>query len=309
MNTLVDLAHAYLAQLHPLTGTRGTGAVTATATGADVEVPRNTYLVPVRDGAAMYHWPFKTAGNPATAQPHNQGGEWTVTGAGTQVTIQSNVGGKWANLKAGDVLRWEPPIAGLEPTVTVTADFTGGDEGSIKEVRFFEDLETSRQASDFFDAKLGRFPALLLIWFRSTPVEGRTTGMSRGGSRAQSGVTLNFEQFAAYVITSRLDADPRRRREGLDLMAAVSGALTDVGRNLDGELLASAGSVEVLERARFARGPSAYVYAVTVRSAIALCRQDTRTFVPWLRSRYVDILEAEGPLPEGQKIDVTYNMP
>jgi len=309
MNTIEDLANAYMAQLHPLTGTRGTGAVTAKATGADVVVPRNTYLVPVRDGAAMYHWPFKTDADPATELPHNEGGEWTVTSAGTQVTLVSNVGGKWANLKAGDVLRWYPDVAGLEPTVTVTADFTGGAEGWIKEVRFFEDLETGTQAKDFFDAKLGRFPAVLLIWFRSTPVEGRTTGMSRGSSRVQSGVTLNFEQFAAYIITSRTDADPRRRREGLDLMVAVSESLTDVGRNLDGELLASSGSVEVLERARFTRGPSAYVYAVTLRSAIALCRQDARTFAPWLRSRYVDILEAEGPLPEGQKIDVTFLMP
>lgn len=308
MNSIETLARAIFGQLAPLTGARGTGTVTATATGADVVVPRNAYLAPVLNGALMHHWPFKTAANPATEQAHNQGGDWTVTSGGTQLTLVSNTGGVSRNLPAGTVLRWDPPIAGLAPTVTVDADFTGGIAGAVKDANFFEDLNTAEAQLDFFDARLGRFPALMLAWMRTTPLEGRTTGPDRGSTRKGRGVTVNHETYVLYVITSRKDADPRRRREGLDLLEAVSQSLTDRKSNDDGEVLAAMGSVEVLERARVARSTTAYVYGVTLRTAMALCKTDTRTFAPWLRTRYVDKLKADPPLPEGQKIDVTFPM-
>ena len=318
-NEIKRLARSILAQITPVTGTRATGAVTVTAETADVELPPNAYLVPIVHGksgakALDHHNPFKVTPNPATVDPVGQGGDWTITSAGVAgVGVTSNVGGVRHNLAGGTELVFDPPIAGLVPKVTLDAAMTDGAEGpkgSLLRAVFFEDLETNKVATDFMDGRIPNHPAVMIVWARSDPAEGRTIGLRQGGTRVGRGKRILHEMYGFYIVTSRLAADPLRRSEGLQLLEDCAALLTDSKCNRDNEALVSLGSgLEVNERTRFTRGPGAYVYAMTLRASRTLRHVDERTFNPWNLTRYRDFLEQEGILGEIDLVDVSFAMP
>ena len=315
-NNIERLARSMMAQIQPLTGNRASGVVTmkAVAGQGDQILKPNTYLIPLEQAGALNHYLLKVARNPATVGPHNTGGDWTVTEAGTPITLISNVGGERYNLSAGTKIQFAQNTPGLEnfdtADMVADADFTGGTNGPIKRVVIFEDLETADRARDFFDAKLGHYPAVMFVWQSSAPEEGRSTGASRGSTRAGRKTTANRETYNIFVISSKGQSDPIRRRVGQDIMEDITGLLTDNNRNRDGELLASKGNgVEINARGRVARGPNSYVYSITVRLTVIFQAIEARVFNPWLITQYQDLLPADGPLPEKALIDIKYATP
>ena len=265
MADIIRTARAIFALLTPLTGTRSSGAITARATGANVEIPRNSYLVPTKrtiDPRVL----LKTAA--AT----------TVTAAGTAVNVLSVYGGGAVNLPEDTELRWVPGITGIEPTCTVTTAFTGGTQadgfGVVRSLRMYEQIRNGSPEEDLWRAKADAFPALVLIWDSSEPSEP----ISRAGQRFRENWTL-------AVVSSRLENDDLRRAEGLSVLQQARGLL--VGRHaVDGESFSGPPGIEIGRARRIVTKNSSYVYALAFTTVSTMERSDDRVFQPWLVTRY-----------------------
>ncbi len=310
VNQIELLARALLAQISPVTGERGTGTAIATALTDDVIVKRNSYLLPIlgaargsQGGRIRDDQPFKVGPNPATSD-----GSWTVTSAGTQIDLISNMGGKNQNIPRDTRLRWEPPIPGLEAEVVTDVEFTGGTKGMVGQAHFYEDLDTGQKGLDTAAAKLKNFPALMLTWENDLPAEGQTTGLQQAGTRLTRGNRAFRETFSLYIIGGKEASDPARRRGLMNVMEIVTGLLTDRQCNDDGEALSSIGALEILGRSPFERSPTSYIYLVQLRVVRTLSRIDQRTFKLWLTTRYRDQIPADAPLTEVDRVDVTIDM-
>jgi hypothetical protein len=312
VNHIERLARAILAQLAPLTGARATGVVSVTANSVpgDHRLPANSYLLPVVGGQLRHDLAFKVQPNPATTD-----GAWECdTSETTNVPVTSNVGGKRHNVPADAQFRFDPPVAGFQPTATLEGAMTGGSNtGALaKSVAFFEDLDVSDPSQDLFAAMV-ELPGLLLIWTGSEPAEGTTAGLRQGSTRQQRGARIIRESFQLYVVSGRLGSDSNRRQEGLVLMQAATRLLTDHMQNRDGEQLSTAGAgLEVNERRRVDRGQQAYLYMIGLRTNQTLLSFDERTFNVWERTRFELALPArEDPEPTAPfgVVDATEPMP
>lgn len=297
-NRIEFLTRALMAQLTPLTGLRATGNARVVSTLPNVTLPANAYAVPIVDGQTHEELLVKVAHNPATVREHLQNGEWTITPAGETVTFQANNGGAlWNMIKPGSRLLFRPEVPGIEPrAVVLDPGFADGTVGAVKQIVSFDELGPQR-AIDIFKAKLGSFPALVLAWVSTQPVEGRTAGITQGATRKRRGVRAYFENFTLYVVTSHSESAEQRRREGLYLMQAARGVLTDRHRNDDGELLSVLGTgVEILSSVGAPRAEGSWVFLVTFRCVTTESRIDSRTFMPWERTRIRSFAEEEGTL-------------
>ncbi len=266
LNVIEQLGRALFAQLSPLTGARATGIITLISDALSLfELPANTYLVPVVGGQLREDLLYKVAPNPATA---NTGGSWVIDSGGNSIPIISNVGGARHNLPAGTVFRFSPPVPNITSAVLPFDLAAGSDAGAlVRRVAFFEDLDSSNPSKDIFAAKLGDYPALMLVWQDSEPAEGTTAGLRQGANRGARKVRFMRERFVLYVITGRLEGDGSRRQDGLVVMQAVTQLLTDRQQNIDGEQLSTVGAgVEVNERTRLRRGERHYIYALRWRT-------------------------------------------
>lgn len=295
-NFIIQRARALLAQLAPITGARATGSVIATAAGGDVVVPRNSYLIPIRNGAVLPQQLYKVAPNPDTLVRDGTGGSWVVTSDGTPIDIVSNVGGARHNLAEGEALQWDPPIAGLEPTVTVaTGGITGGtNTGAVQAVSFYEELGPDTKG--LFEGSIGHFPAVMVVWDGSSMAEGKSLGLRQGGSRKGRKVAVWFERYVMFVVASKSQSDAMRRRDGLDIVEDASALISDRQVNDDREALTVVGvGVEISERRRIVKSQHAYIYQLTLKLSRTQQPIDSREFNPWLRSRQDTALPADPP--------------
>lgn len=286
LNSIERLGRALFATLAPITGVRGTGTVSVMATtDDDVTVPANTYLLPVVGGQLRDDLVFKT-----TADVVVVGGSLTPAA----IPITSNAGGARHNLPDATVLRFDPPVPGIDPVAVLGGAITdASDEGQlVRSLAWFEDLDSANPQKDIFAAKLGEYPGLMLVWAQSEPAEGATAGLRQGANRGRRMVRFWRESFVLYVVVGRLTGDTGRRQEGLVVMQAATRLLTDRMQNDDGEQLSTIGAgVEITGRARLRRGERHYIYALRVRVNQTLQPFDARTFNAWIATQY------EGELP------------
>jgi hypothetical protein len=306
---LEQLARAVLSQLSVLFGTRGTGKVLVKATDEDMLLTPNSYAVPIITTASgpgeRPDMLLKTAFNPATEEAHKQGGDWLITAAGTEVDLVTAIGStQSAAITAGSKVRFDPPLPGIEPTADVTVGFTPGDgAGPAKAGTIFEELNNG--ARSLLDAQLPAFPALVVAWLGSEPVEGRTAGISQGASRKGRAAAAYFESFGIYVVSSSTEGRGRRKM-AQRLLEAASQLLIDRSMNDDGETLNTMGTgVYVLNRTpRIAQSPNASIGRILLRTVSTLERVEGRSFPPWLKMTLGASLPAstdEDP-PEGQEL-------
>jgi hypothetical protein len=290
-------ARALLAQLGSITGTRSTGEARVVATGGDVLLPPNVHAVPVFDGVERPDRVVKVWFNPATVGPHETEGKWTVTSAGLDVTFVSNVGGPFV-VPPGAVLRFDPPIAGLEPHATVLEPgITGGtDEGALaRQLVLFDELDRKPEA-DIIRSVPGPFPAVVLGWLQRVPVEGRQ-GLSGGRSRAGRGVRIYWEDWVVWVLVDSATSQRARWSQGVGLTEAICGLLESKRRSFDGERLTVVkdSGVEIQTARRFRTVANIATFQIMFRTSTARKRLDVRTFNPWETTTYRGFVPAEPP--------------
>jgi hypothetical protein len=262
---ILRTARAIFSLLSPLIGDRSTGAITARATDADVQIPRNSYLVPV-GGALDTMVLLKTT--EAT----------TVTAAGTAVSVISAFGGGAVNLPEGTRLRWVPGIEGVDPTAEVATTLSGGGQaegfGIARSLRLYEQIRAGSIEEDTAKAKAHLFPAMVLFWDGSDQAEG----VSRVGAKYR-------ENWVLSVIASRGESDDLRRAEGLHVLQEARALL--VGRHaVDGESFSAPPGIEIGRARRLATRSSSYVYTLAFTTVSTLEKRDDRVFQPWLVTRY-----------------------
>lgn len=291
------LGDVILAQLWPLTGERAFGQALVFATGPDVKLPANSYAVPIVKGQGFDQKRVKVDWNPDTALAHQMGGDWTVTSAGTLVTFKSNVGGSQMNFPSGSQLRFIPPVPGVNPVCVIQEPgFTGGTSGIVKSVTQFDDFPNTDAAQASLEGKLGAFPAIVLAWMRSTPVEGRTAGLAQGQTRKGRDVRFYFDNFAMYVIASNSQSGEQRRALALNIKDTVMDLLGDYNRNFDGEYMAFAGTgIEIIDVNRVPRTENTMIIMVTMRTISVRKRVEFRSFNKWREVQYKDFRPADAP--------------
>jgi len=288
LNTIERLGRALFATLAPATGVRATGTITATAGPVNVEIPRNTYLLPVVGGSLREDLVYKTTE------------AFTLVAGTTEagIPITSNVGGARHNLPAGTVFRFDPPCGGVSATATLDAAvLDASDDGQlIESVGFYEDLQSADPSQDLFAAKVAD-AGVLLVWTQSEPVEGGMAGLRQGATRATRAARFWRESFVMYVVASRLSGDTRRRQSGQIILQAVTRLLTDRHQNDDGETLSTIGAgVEITHRARLGRSERHYIYALQIRVNQTLEPVlAARAFTLWLHTHYVGALPGRLP--------------
>lgn len=291
LNSIELLSRAIFAHLFPMTGTRASGTATVTApAGPDVTLPKNTYLLPIVSGEAVDHRLYKVGANPATSD-----GSWLVTGDATlSVPIVSNIGGGPMNLPAIARLRFDPPFTGLAQDVVLDAAITNGTnlrsalfgatEGEpalLKRMVFWQEMQSTAAAQEFFRAQSGDFPAMLMIWTRSVPLQGRTTGGQQGNTRAGRGQRIFREGFECYVGAGSFQAASVRRNEALTAMQAASRLLSDSQINVDGEALSTVAGIEITSRVFTVADQQHYIYQFGFDANVTYERVERRTFGPW----------------------------
>lgn len=265
MADIIRTARAIFSLLSPLIGDRSIGTIRARATSADVEVPLNSYLVPV-GGKLDTRVLLKTT--EAT----------TVTASGTAIPVRSAFGGAAVNLDAGTQLRWVPGIDGLELTAEVTTALTGGSQadgfGVARSLRMYEQLRSNVPEEDVFKAKVDAFPALVLIWDGSDAVEG----ISRAGAKYR-------ENWLLSCVASRNESDDLRRSEGLHVLQQARSLLLN-RHAVDGESFSAPPGIEIGRARRLVTTKNAYIYTLAFTTVSTLEKRDDRVFQPWLVTRY-----------------------
>lgn len=271
-NSIENLGRAIFAQLSPLTGTRATATITVTAEagGGDVVLEPNTYLAPIPDGQIQRLWLFKVLPNPATVTgivEHGtwQGGQWTVPdGASLVVNVTANLGGSQHNLPVNTPLRFVDPVPGLQVMATFATAGTGGAGGGlVRRMTLWQLFNNPQAAFQHFMSGTGEFPAIMLCWVSSSPLEGRTTGGRQGSTRKGRRARIFQENFSLYITTGKLTDAHTRRGEGETIMTAATGYITDRRLNIDCEPLTQMGSgVEVTGRSVVVANRGMYIYRI-----------------------------------------------
>jgi hypothetical protein len=293
-DVIEQLARAVIGQLSPLSGTRGTGRVlVANDTADEIVLEKNMYLLPNVGalGELADDLVFKTRPNPDTLAEHGVGGAWTIPANDSlEVAVWSNLGGARHNLPAGTVFRWDPPLTGLGPTVTLVDAITDAankpDSPRLDALVYYEELDSAKIAKDLAAARI-KTPGAFLIWEQSTPAEGRTAGTNQGSSRVDTERRFFAESFRIFIVVSDQAGDRQRRSSGLRLLQGVTRLLSDQQTTTDFEQLTGLGSLEITSRARFQRGERHYVYQLAFRLHRVIKRLDTRSFIPWLQTHIV----------------------
>jgi hypothetical protein len=310
----VDNARALEAVLARLMGTYATGQLTVSSTGATGTVPAGACAIPI-DGGLVEEASVYVKKNPATIEADGSGGDWPVTSAGVAVSVEALQGGPVANRAGGISYRWDPPLAGIEATSpSAGAGLTGGAfSGAYAGLRFVRHYKQIAAGSidELFRATLGNeYPAAVLAWAGGAPLDGpMVASPGPRTARVGRGKLLWRNTWHLFVITTRLDSEGERRREGEALRDNLLEILFDA-RSARGVLhVSSDPGVEIL---------SADVFRVTPTSYVDLIQFTTRTTLqrtpeavagnPWEKTRYV----AETEVQAGQKLklaDVIDDMP
>lgn len=276
-------ARGLMALMQPLTGTRATGEITVTAAaGQSVALPIGSYCYPVIDGSARPELLFKTT---AAA---------TITDAGVEVAVASNLGGERFNIAAGTEFVFDPFVDDLaaRPGADVprnTLAFTGGlaqnDFGCLRDVVLLEELTGPIYSPDVARSAITRFPAALVTWESTEPADGSSTAQTTRATRTSNSTQLYKVNFDIAIMTTRQDSASARRSEGLTIVDTLMALMLD-RHMVDSVALSNPAGVQ-LRRAYREEGADPfyrkfYVYRMGVSVESSCSTIEFRTFSDWL---------------------------
>jgi hypothetical protein len=295
VSSIENIARALQGVCRPITGDVATGAITLTATGSDVTIPRNTHAVPVINGQEQPDLVYKTAAGP------NDDDSWTVTSGGDDVTFFSNIGGERHNVADTTPFNLDPEITGLKTTAVANGAFSGGTNptayGSLKDFVLYEQFDGPILPLDMRRSLLKGFPSALIGWVQAEPGDGSVTTHTLRETRTGTFQNLYRHIYEITVIINRAESDYRRRAEGMHIIETMSRLLTD-RHSVDECTFSNPSGVQVLRMGRVAlpqnQHQKFYVFSMQVSTLSSLVTTDTRAYNDWLLAR-IDILKPQDP--------------
>ena len=322
---LVQSARSIEAALQRLQGPAATGKLLVKAVvpngsggfqpGPDVALSPGTCAIPVDGNSLKEQATVFVKPNSASSEKDDADKAWTVTGAGTVVDVEAIQGGPAGNLGLGTRYRWDEPITGIELTSTSSVALTGGAFSGafagLKDFRHYKSLDkTGLQA--LFRAQLGAFPAAALSRIGITPQDGPFAG-SPGPrtARVSSRGMLYRLTFMLWVISTRLDGEQQRSREGEYLLGDVLEALQGATRVRNRCFAVSTEpGAEVQSAGVFDVSPTSYVDTVTIATTVVLeGRHEPVDAHDWLRTRLRQQTDPQAPDPPIDLPNVIIPMP
>jgi hypothetical protein len=306
----IQNGRAIEARLQTLQGPPASGQLLVKATGVDVKLPAGACAVPLVDNALNEQATLFARMSSA------DDGSWTVTSAGTVVDVETLQGGAGANLPGNIECRWDPPIAGLAPTATLTAaGATGGanDErlGAIALFRHYQQIATG-EVEELFRAQVYTFPAVVLAWVSTTPLDGPMTGSPGPRTARVSQMAMLYQHtWHLYLVTSRLEDEGIRRREGAALRGRVINRLHNARRTRHRAFIVSGDpGAEVLSARVLRVTPTSYVDVVEFSTRYTQQPDhDPPDANPWLRTHFKALSEPQPPAPPLERPNIIIPIP
>jgi hypothetical protein len=308
MSATVQNARAIEAALQPLMGTAASGSLTVRSTGLNGTVPYGSALIPILRGGLEEEATAFVPKNPATAS-----GAWPIVQAGTTVPVVAVQGGAVGNTPPGTQYRWNEPLEGIESVSVSAAGLAGGAASTayaaLKQLRHYKAL-TQNLLEDFLRASLGQFPAGLLAWDSTQPLDGPMAARpAPRAARAGRGKVLFRHTWILFLVSSRLDSEAERRREGDTLRDDVIETLLDT-TSARGLRVSTDPGAEILDARIHAVTPTSYVDLVRFATTVTVQhRPQGATYNNWLRTRLRQQTAAQGIYPPIHLPDVTIPMP
>lgn len=267
------------------------------ATGS---VPMGACAIPEVNGGLFEEGTVFVRRNPATAD-----GSWPVVQAGTLVSVESIQGGEHVNLPGSTLFRWDEPREGIELVSEAPAPLVGGARSeafaALRAIRQYKSL-SSLSIEEFFRAQAAvEYPAAVLCWAGANPLDGpMAAAPGPRSARVARGRMLFRHAWIVYLITSRLDSEGQRRREGEQLRDDVLEILIDATGARSGQLRVSTDpGIEIISTSVAKITPTSYVDRVEFATRVVLeRRKEGETFSPWLstRLRQQTAVQAGSPL-------------
>lgn len=313
----VDNARAIEAVLQRLQGPSATGQLLVHSTGATGEMPWGTCAIPTVRNAAIDAATVFVKPNPATLDPKGNGGNWPIVQAGTLVDVESLQGGTRPNLQAGTIYRWDQPVTGLERTsASVAGGLTGAAFGetepdfgaSLRFVGQYKQL-SKLDIEALFRAQTFDFPAAVLSWESTSPSDGPMQSSPAPRTTRVGSLKMIWRHvWSLCLITSRLDSEGERRREGERLRDDVIEILADCV-SARGLWVAMSPGVEVLEARVLGLTPTSYVDVVRFATHIVVRhRPAPAVYNVWEKTRITVSAATAPPSPAINLGDVTATM-
>lgn len=310
MSSIINVGRAIMACAQQLTGTRSTGSILITASGDDVTVPRNRYLLPVIGGRRRPDLAVKAAAGP------NSDYSWTVTSSGTSVSALSNIGGRRMNYPDGTVFAFDPPLSGIASAVAGGA-FTGGADlttfGALRDFVMYETVIGPNRGLDAFRANVMAFPAAMLAWVDDEPYDGSSSDMTNRQSRAGTRKSIYKATFQIVVFSERTEDDHARRSEGLEALDQLASLLVD-RQAIDGEPFSNPSGLQIRRRWRETGRQDIYqrfyVYGLLVSAMVTLQRAVSSSGYSAWNTSVIDVSkrdegETDFPLIDDMTVDMT----
>lgn len=296
-----EIARGLVAALQPLTGPAAKGQLLVRATGADVQLEPGRLAIPFPRGSLREDAAVFVRRNPAT-----QDGAWTVTAAGTPVDVEAVLGGPVGNQPAGTEYRWDPALEGMEAVSSSSAPGVQGGAfheafATLRQVRRYKQLDRAT-AGKFFAAQVAQYPAACIAWESTTPLDGpMAAAPAPRAARVGSGRFLFRHTWLLWIITSRLDSDLARTREGDVLRDDLLSLLLDSRSARDKAFrLSVEPGIQILEARVFQVTPTSYVDLIRFATTAALQHCSSATYNDWLTTR----LRLQTAEQAGSKLDV-----
>lgn len=295
----VQNGRAIEAALAPLMGPCASGQLLVRSTGATGKVPYGAALIPIKRGGLEEEATAFVTKNPAT-----EDGSWPVVQGGTAVPLAALQGGPVGNTEPGTEYRWDEPLDGIEDVSVSQGGLAGGAESggyaALRQLRNYKAL-SQNMLEDLLRASVGLFPAGVLAWESSQPIDGPMA--ARPGARSARmgrGKFLFRHTWLLYLVTSRLDSEGERRREGDTLRDDVIETIFDT-TSARGLRVSTDPGAEILDARLFTVTPTSYVDVVRfATTSVVQHRSQGADYGPWLRTR----LRQQLPEQAGSKIDL-----
>lgn len=277
MTSIVEKARDLMSIMSAVTGTRGTGVVTVTASGADVILDMGDYAIPLLNDSYRDDLVIKVNEGPNTDK------SWTVTSSGTDVNFMTNIGGARHNkIIATTNIEFDPPISGIASAVVKTG-FSGAADadglGAVPSMVMYEQFDGS--LADIKRSNLKDLPGILVIWNDGEPADGASTSQI-DQQRLSDSATNNHETFQIVVIAERRESDHMRRLEGTRVLDLITGLLTNVV-GWDGRVVSTPSGIQIRRRWRRALADKRaavklYMYGLDVGVMTPYTMTDVRSY-------------------------------